>query len=360
MKKLLALTLALTTVLGLLAGCGVKDSSADTAAENAATTDNATAAETTGSADKGSTDTDPAADDRDAAVVDLTILKEADDQMLNTYSMIAVNPEAPFTDADGNAVSDVAVNTAGADALMHWMLLPETLDLAANYGMEEYGSNLFYVVDGAPTYEGEIPAATEDTQTIRLSTTTSVNDSGLLAYLLPQLEETYGYTVEVQSAGTGKAIEAAKFGNADLILVHSKSQEETFVNDGFARIIDGMETERLSFLYNYFVLCGPSADPAEVKYAATVRDAFAAIADGRFPFISRGDGSGTHTKELSLWPETLGITAEPESFADYTDWYTSANAGMGACLVMAEEMDGYILTDKATFLTFVANNGIME
>ena len=88
-----------------------------------------------------------------------------------------------------------------------------------------------------------------------------------------------------------------------------------------------------------------------------MKDAFAAFAEGKFVFVSRGDGSGTHTKELSLWPEDLGITAEAESFVDYTDWYVSANAGMGACLVMAEQMGGYILTDKATFLTFVANNG---
>ena len=93
---------------------------------------------------------------------------------------------------------------------------------------------------------------------------------------------------------------------------------------------------------------------------AGVRQAFAAIAQGEHLFISRGDGSGTHTKELSLWPEALGITAEAESFVDYTDWYTSANAGMGECLVMAEETHGYILTDKATFLTFQANGGIME
>ena len=84
-------------------------------------------------------------------------------------------------------------------------------------------------------------------------------------------------------------------------------------------------------------------------------DAFAAIAEGKYVFISRGDGSGTHTKEISLWPEELGITAEAESFADYTEWYTSANTGMGACLVMAEEMGGYILTDKATFLTIHHN-----
>ena len=113
-------------------------------------------------------------------------------------------------------------------------------------------------------------------------------------------------------------------------------------------------------MYNYFVLCGPSADPAGVKDADDVKAAFRAIAEGKYPFISRGDGSGTHTKELSLWPESLGITAEAESFKDYTAWYISANAGMGACLVMAEESDAYILTDKATFLTFQANGGAVS
>ena len=88
--------------------------------------------------------------------------------------------------------------------------------------------------------------------------------------------------------------------------------------------------------------------------------AFAAIAQGEYPFVSRGDGSGTHTKELALWPKELGITEDAASFAGYTKWYNSANAGMGACLVMAEQLGAYILTDKATFLTFVANGGVMS
>lgn len=293
------------------------------------------------------------------STVDTVILKEADESMLNTYSLIAVDPEAPFVDADGNAVEDVAVNTAGADALIQWMISQEALDMAAEYGVAEYDDYLFYVKEDAPVYEGDIAAASEDNSVIRLSTTTSVNDSGLLGYLLPAFEEEYGYTVEVQSAGTGKAIAAAKDGNADLILVHSKSQEEAFIEEGFARIVDGFEAERLSFIYNYFVLCGPSADPAGAADCESVLDSFAAIAETKNVFISRGDESGTHTKELSLWPEDLGITVDAESFAQYTDWYTSANTGMGACLVMAEEMGGYILTDKATFLTFVANNGVM-
>ncbi len=292
--------------------------------------------------------------------VDLTILYEQDDSMLNTYSLLAVNPDAPFVDADGNPVDDVYVNVEGAAALINWMLSQQALDLAANYGYEDYGEYLFYVLDGAPVSQAEVPAATEETKTIRMSTTTSVNDSGLLGYLLPFFEEEYGYTVEVTSAGTGAAIANAQYGNADLILVHSKSQEEAFVEGGYSYVLDGFESERLSFLYNYFVLCGPSADPAGVKDAPSVKDAFATIAEGKYSFVSRGDSSGTHTKEISLWPESLGITTDAASVADYTDWYTYSNAGMGVCLTMAEEMGAYILSDKATFLTFRANNGVME
>ena len=302
---------------------------------------------------------DAPSEETDALVVDTMILMEADDNMINNYTLLAVNPEAPFVDADGNAVEDVALNTVGAAALINWLLSEEGEAAAADYGFAEYGEYLFYLKEDRPVSTADIPEATEETKLIRLSTTTSVNDSGLLGSLLPMFEEKYGYEVEVYSAGTGKAIANAKMGNADLILVHSKKQEEAFVADGFACVLDGMESERLTYMYNYFVLCGPSADPAGVKDAEDVLAAFKAIADGKFTFVSRGDGSGTHTKELSLWPEELGITAEAESFKDYTDWYISANTGMGACLVMAEQMGAYILTDKATFLTFLANDGVM-
>lgn len=294
------------------------------------------------------------------AGIDLTILYEQDDSMINTYSLLAVDEAAPFTDADGNAVSGVAINTVGAKALIDWMLSEEGTALIRDYGYADYGECLFYLKDDRLVSTAQIPQAEDATRTIRLSTTTSVNDSGLLGYLLPQFEEKYGYTVEVASAGTGKAIAAAQYGNADLILVHSKSQEEAFVDAGFAKVLEGYDTARLSFMYNYFVLVGPSADPAGCAGAATVKDAFRLIAEGKHTFVSRGDKSGTHTKELSLWPEELGITDEADSVADYTDWYVYSNAGMGVCLTMAEEMDGYILSDKATFLTFRANNGRME
>lgn len=296
----------------------------------------------------------------EAAATNLTILYEEDDSLINTYSLLAVNPDAPFVDADGNEVADVAINSEGAAAFIDWMLSDEGLELIADYGMEDFGESLFTVNDDAPRYEGEIPQATDDTKAIRLSTTTSVNDSGLLDYLLPYFEDEYGYEVEVYSAGTGKAIANAESGNADAILVHSKSQEEEFVTAGFAYTLPGFDSERLSFMHNYFVLCGPADDPAGVADAATALDAFAQIADGKYPFVSRGDASGTHTKEISLWPEDLGITTEADSVADYTDWYTYSNAGMGACLAMANETNAYILSDKATFLTFEANGGIVE
>ncbi|MBQ6369122.1 MAG: substrate-binding domain-containing protein [Parasporobacterium sp.] len=302
------------------------------------------------------------AEEAAAPGVGLAILIEEDDSMINTYSLLAVNPESPWADADGNAVdaATVTTNTEGADALINWLLSEEGLDAAAQYGFEEYGEYLFYIKEDAPKSEKEIPQAADETKIIRLSTTTSVNDSGLLGYLLPTFEEKYGYSVEVTSAGTGKAIANAKMGNADLLLVHSKKQEEAFIEEGFARVIDGQEAERLSYMYNFFVLCGPEEDPANVREAADVKAAFAQIADGKFLFVSRGDKSGTHTKELSLWPEELGITEEAESFEAYQDWYISANSGMGVCLTMANEQGAYILSDKATFLTFRANGGILE
>ena len=336
MKKTMSLILALVMLLALTA-CGKQAAKPASGSDLPAAT--------------------AAPEKQDALVVDTCILKEADDAMINNYTLLAVNPDAPFADADGKAVDGVQINTVGAAALINWLLSEEGESMAAGYGFDDYGEYLFYLKDDRPVSAAEIPAAVEGTKKIRLSTTTSVNDSGLLGYLLPAFEEKYGYEVEVYSAGTGKAIANAKMGNADLILVHSKKQEDAFVEEGFAYTLDGMKAERMTYMYNYFVLCGPSADPAGVKDAADVKAAFKAIADGKHPFISRGDGSGTHTKELSLWPEDLGITAEAESFKGYTDWYTSANAGMGACLVMAEEMGAYILTDKATFLTFAANDG---
>lgn len=293
------------------------------------------------------------------SAVDTQILYEDDESMINNYSLIAVNPGAPFVDFAGNAAANVALNTVGARALINWMLSADVKEMTANFGYDQYSEYLFYLTENGPFSDAAIPAATDETRTIRLSTTTSVNDSGLLAYLLPKFEQAFGYKVEVYAAGTGNTIANAKAGNADLILVHSRQQEEAFIEEGFAAVVDGQESARLTFMYNYFVLCGPSNDPAGVLHCETIQDAFQAIADGGYTFVSLGDGSGTHTKELSLWAEKLGITDHAESFKNYP-WYVSTNAGMGTCLAMAEERKGYVLSDKAAYFTFRANGGVMD
>jgi tungstate transport system substrate-binding protein len=170
---------------------------------------------------------------------------------------------------------------------------------------------------------------------IRLSTTTSVNDSGLLPYLQPYFETDTGYKLEISSAGTGAAIEKGKTGDADCLLVHAKSQEDQFVAEGYAK-------ERIPFMYNYFVIIGPAADPAGIAKCTTAADAFKAIADTKSPFVSRGDNSGTNTAELKIW-KAAGI--EPKG-----DWYISSGQGMGPSITMAAEKQAYILTDKATYL----------
>ena len=343
-KKIISIITVLAIITGLVA-CGSNSKQETTSVEKVEESTVATVEETKQEAK--------------APTVNLEILLERDDSMINTYSLLAVNDAAPFVDANGNKVNDVKLNTAGANALINFML-GEGEDLAKNYGYDKYGEYLFYLLENAPKSTAEIPNATDETKTIRLSTTTSVNDSGLLSYLLPIFEEKYGYKVEVNSAGTGKAIANAKAGNADLLLVHSKSQEEEFITDGFARKVDGFDAERLSYMYNYFVLCGPAEDPAKVKGASDVKEAFKAIADGKFQFVSRGDKSGTHTKEISLWPESLGIDKDANTFEAYKDWYISSNAGMGVCLTQAAERGAYILSDKATFLTFKANGGVIK
>lgn len=191
------------------------------------------------------------------------------------------------------------------------------------------------VPDGTTAGE-ETTVATPENPTIRISTTTSVNDSGLLPAILPVFEQKTGYKVEVQSAGTGAAIQKAKDGNADLILVHSKASEEEFVNEGYG-------VERIPFMYNYFVVVGPKDDPAGIKDSENAAAAFAKIKAAESKFISRGDESGTHKAELKIWGDTA-----PDAATD--KWYISAGQGMGACLTMANEQNAYCLTDKATFL----------
>ncbi len=175
-----------------------------------------------------------------------------------------------------------------------------------------------------------------ENKVIQMSTTTSVNDSGLMAYLQPVFEKDSGYTLEITSAGTGAAIEKGRTGDADILLVHSKSQEEAFIGEGF-------EETRVPFMYNFFVIVGPADDPAGVADKATAAEAFQAILDSGSVFISRGDNSGTHSKEKAIW---ASINVDPTGQA----WYESTGSGMGATLTVADEKQAYTISDKATFL----------
>ena len=175
-----------------------------------------------------------------------------------------------------------------------------------------------------------------ENKVLRMSTTTSVNDSGLMAYLQPEFEKATGYTLEITSAGTGAAIEKGRMGDADMLLVHSKSAEEEFIGEGF-------NEERIPFMYNFFVIVGPPEDPAGVASAVTAAEAFQKIADSGQLFISRGDNSGTHNKETAIW---ASIEYDPTAQA----WYQSIGQGMGDTLTMANERQAYTLSDKATFL----------
>ena len=177
---------------------------------------------------------------------------------------------------------------------------------------------------------------------IILSTTTSTQDSGLLDYLLPKFEEETGIEVKVIAVGTGKALQMGKEGEADILLVHAKESEEEFVQEGHG-------LERQDVMYNDYILVGPKEDPLNLKsdYPNDILEGLKALAETETEFVSRGDDSGTHKKELSIWKEA-GI--EPEG-----DWYISAGSGMGDVLKIADEKKAYTIADRGTYLSMKDN-----
>lgn len=171
-----------------------------------------------------------------------------------------------------------------------------------------------------------------------LATTTSTENSGLLDHILPHFEEEYGIDVRVVAVGTGQALEMGRKGDADVLLVHARDAELEFVEDGYG-------VDRHDVMYNDFVIAGPANDPAGLKENAgsDAVKAFSIIAGKEVPFVSRGDNSGTHKKEMKLWKEA-GI--EPGG-----EWYKSVGKGMGQSLIFASEEGAYILTDRGTYLS---------
>jgi tungstate transport system substrate-binding protein len=184
-------------------------------------------------------------------------------------------------------------------------------------------------------------------ESILVQSTTSTEASGLYDYLLPIFEQAKGITVNVVAVGTGQAIQNARNCDGDVLLVHAKAQEEKFVADGGG-------VERFDLMYNDFVVVGPAADPAGIAGMTDAKAAFARIAEAAAPFASRGDESGTHTKELQIW-EAAGVDVDAASGG----WYRETGSGMGATLNTAVGMGAYALTDRGTWISF-ENRGDFE
>lgn len=180
-----------------------------------------------------------------------------------------------------------------------------------------------------------LPAADVKEKNVILSTTTSTQDSGLLDVLVPVFEKQTGYNVKTISVGTGQALALAAKGDADVTLVHAPSLEKKYVAQG------KMQNRRL-VMFNDYVIIGPNNDPAKIKSAKTAANALKLIEKAKAPFVSRGDNSGTHNLEKSLWKEA-GI--QPKD-----DWYIESGQGMGATLGIANERNAYAITDRGTYL----------
>lgn len=183
------------------------------------------------------------------------------------------------------------------------------------------------------------PALAQD-QSIVVASTTSTQDSGLFGHILPLFKARSGIDVKVVAQGTGQALDTARRGDADVVLVHAKTQEEKFVADGFG-------VKRFDLMYNDFVLIGPKSDPAGVKGTKDITAALQAIQKKAAPFVSRGDKSGTHSAELRLWKQA-GI----DIAAANGPWYHQIGQGMGAALNMASSSNAYVLSDRGTWLSF--------
>jgi len=180
-------------------------------------------------------------------------------------------------------------------------------------------------------------AQAADSSLIRLATTTSTDNSGLLNKLLPVFSAETGYKVHVIAVGTGKALRLGKDGDVDVVLVHARAAEDKFVAEGSG-------VKRYPVMYNDFVIVGPQSDPAKIAGVKTSKEVFSRIQNSRSLFISRGDNSGTHKKELSIWNST---ELEPKG-----EWYREVGQGMGKVLQMANELDAYTLTDRGTWLAY--------
>jgi tungstate transport system substrate-binding protein len=184
-----------------------------------------------------------------------------------------------------------------------------------------------------------LTAAAHAADRLKLSSTTSTDNTGLLAYIFPKFTAQTGIRVDVIAVGTGKALKLAENGDVDVTLVHAPSREKSFVEAGFG-------VNHRTVMANYFIIVGPEADRAGVAKAESAEQAFERIAKMQVPFVSRGDDSGTHTKEQNIWKAVLGGVPQGKS------WYLESGKGMGETLTIADEKHGYTLSDSGTYLKY--------
>jgi len=278
---------------------------------------------------------------------DLVILGENDKILLNPYGIIPVNPEK-YPQRNFNmavAFAKFLVSEEGQNLIADFKKDGETIfiPIANNFTLAQ--------VLGFPNQKQEVEWYSAQTtyldtslsQSLLLATTTSTYESGLLDYIIPLFEERNNIKVHAISVGTGQAIELAKRGDADVVLVHAKELEESFVREGYG-------VHRVGVMYNDFVLIGSENDPANIKGTTNATEAFRNIAEagaeGKAIFISRADKSGTHVLELKIWAQ-LGIQPSSPGHA----WYMEAGASMATVLRMSNEKQAYTLTDRATWLS---------
>jgi tungstate transport system substrate-binding protein len=189
--------------------------------------------------------------------------------------------------------------------------------------------------------------AAEADKSIVVASTTSTQDSGLFDYLLPIVKQKTGITVKVIAQGTGQALDTGRRGDADVVFVHAKPAELKF-------IAEGESLKRYPVMYNDFVLIGPKSDPAAIAGMGNIVRALQIIAANKFPFVSRGDNSGTHMAELELWKDS-GVNIDK----DRGPWYKAIGQGMGAALNAASAINAYVLSDRATWIHF-ENRGNLQ
>ena len=197
-----------------------------------------------------------------------------------------------------------------------------------------------------------------ETEALRIATTTSLYDTELWDYLEPIFEQRYDVNLQITAKGTGMALELGQRGDVDVVTVHDPTQEAAFIAGGYALEAERYGAERVPWAYNYFIIIGPEADPAGIS-GLSPEEAFqriqieGAAGPETVKFVSRGDNSGTHGKEKAVWAAAgYNYTADIQGDGAAAGWYLEAGSGMGATLVMADEMIAHTLTDKGTFLAY--------